>query len=263
MRTSNKILIGFLILIFLVPVFVLVSFNSKIRKGEFTVVKSEQYEGADSRSGSFKPYKVVKIIAPPGNVLQVNLQHADTLHYGYHITSLDSVKVYNLADTLFIQYLGQPRANRSHTNEERFEDQFQPSRLHLDVQLPSVENLIIDNADVKVSTMDARGGNINAEIYGSGSLKIGETGNKDRDEKGGVKEETWQLQQLSVKNSGAELSVGKNVNIRVLKLDATGSAVIGIEDGAVIETMLGNLSDSSSVNANWKYVRRLALLTNN
>ena len=41
MRTSNKILLGYLILIFLIPVLILMSFNTKIKNGRYTVEKQE------------------------------------------------------------------------------------------------------------------------------------------------------------------------------------------------------------------------------
>ena len=106
MNTSNKILAGFLICVFLVPVFVLLSFKSKINSSNFTVVKNESSTGANFRSGSFKPYRVVKLIGPGGRALKCNLQYADSLYYSYTINdSQDSIRVYNLADTLFIQYI--------------------------------------------------------------------------------------------------------------------------------------------------------------
>ena len=63
MNTSNKILTGFLLLVFLVPVFVLLSFKSKVRSGQFTVVKNEQYKSANFREGDFQSYKVVKLVS--------------------------------------------------------------------------------------------------------------------------------------------------------------------------------------------------------
>src|SRR5688572_29102121 len=105
MRTSNKILVGFLVVIFLVPLFMLMSFNSKIKKGQFTVVKNKRYESVDFRGGSFKPYKVIKIVAPGSKALKVNLQNSGSMSYNYNITSGDSVKVYNVADTLVVQYI--------------------------------------------------------------------------------------------------------------------------------------------------------------
>ena len=84
MKTSNKILMGFIIVVFLIPVFILMSFNSKIKKGQFTVVKREIYEGGNSRSGTIKPYRVVKIVGPGfPEAFSCNLIPAEAASYSY------------------------------------------------------------------------------------------------------------------------------------------------------------------------------------
>src|SRR5262245_57901898 len=99
MKTSNKILLGFLVIIFLIPPFLLMSFNGQIKNGRYKIVKVEG-QGSNFRSGNFKPYKVVKLVSPAGRVLKVNLQHSDSLYYGYYeIGYGDSVRVYNEGDT--------------------------------------------------------------------------------------------------------------------------------------------------------------------
>jgi hypothetical protein len=176
MNTSNKILIGFLIVIFLVPVFMLLSFNSKIKSGQFTVVKNEQPVGADFRSGNFKPYKVVKLVAPPGRALKCDLQYSDSLYYSYNINySRDSVRVYNLADTLFIQYI-------SRTAQKDNTDVYSDNDLYVEIKLPSVEQLIVNNAEATISPMNASAAKtMLVEVYGTGLLNVGSTNDDTND----------------------------------------------------------------------------------
>jgi hypothetical protein len=256
MNTSNKILTGFLIVIFLVPVFILLSFNSKIRNGQFTVVKNEQSKGANFRNGNFKPYKVVKLVSPPGRALKCNLQYADSLYYSYNMNdSQDSIRVYNLADTLFIQYISR-KAQKDNT------DMYNDNELYVEVKLPSVEQLVVNNAEAIISDMNASvAKNMLVEVYGTGLLNVGAT-----DENANNTTESkipYTIDRLSVKSANGEMALGKNVHIGQLMIQADGTSTINIKEGAAIDDIQGSLSDSSTVKASWKYVKRLAVLNKN
>ncbi|MEP7372385.1 MAG: hypothetical protein ABI675_03280 [Chitinophagaceae bacterium] len=255
MNTSNKILTGFLIVIFLVPVFILLSFNSKIRNGQFTVVKNEQSKGANFRNGNFKPYKVVKLVSPPGRALKCNLQYADSLYYSYNINnSQDSIRVYNLGDTLFIQYI---RRKEQKDNTDVYAD----NELYVEVKLPSVEQLVVNNAEAIISDMNASvTKNMLVEVYGTGMLNVGAMEGDDNDQTGKT---PYAIERLSFKSANGEVSFGKNVHIGQLMIQADGTSTINIEEGAAIDDIQGSLSDSCAVKASWKYVKRLAVLNKN
>lgn len=243
MKTSNKILTGFLVLIFLVPLLVLLSFKSKIRNGEFTTVNSQAFHSPYSRNGSFNPYKTVKVIGQAGNEFTVNIHRADTMSYNYHLYNNDSVKVYNDGDILMIRLAGSPRES----GDERDE-------INLDLKLPSLEHLIVENAEANVFFADSAK-NMEAEIYGSGRLNFGDK--RDNQGPSVAGKPAIRLPQLSIKSSGADLAIGQNLNVGLLKIETAGAATITIREGAVIDNIQGQLSDSSSVNANWKYVKKL------
>lgn len=251
MKTSNKILAGFFIVVFLVPVFMLMSFNRQIKKGQFTVVKQEMYEGADFRSGTFKPYKVIKIVGPAGRSMKCNLQYSDSLYYSYNnMDTQDSVMVYNAGDTVFIKYFS-PNA----TAQEN-------STIHLNLKLPAIQNLVVENAEV---TLDSPGAEANKdlaiEVNGTGLVNIGRTIDENDREHQTVHEFPYQVNQLSLKMKEGEVVLGNKVNIGQLNLRLDGAAGLTINDGAAIGEMQGSLSEESSVKASWKYVKRLAALT--
>jgi hypothetical protein len=258
MNTSNKILAGFILLVFLVPVFVLLSFKSKVRSGQFTEVKNEQYKSANFRDGNFQPYKVVKLISPEGRALKCNLQYSDSLYYSYNVNnSRDSVRVYNLADTLFIQYITRTTSTKDNT------DVYSPDELYVDVKLPSIEQLVVNNAEVTIANMNTEAGkSMLVEVYGTGLLKLGSTPGDNR----GImtdNKDLYTIDQLFFKSANGEISLGNNVSIGQLTINAEGTSTVTIKDGASIESVQGNLSDSSTVNASWKYVKKLAGLSNN
>ena len=256
MNTSNKILTGFLIVIFLVPVFILLSFNSKIKRGQFTVVKNEQYMGADFRSGSFKPYKVVRLDAPPGRALKCNLNYSDSLYYSYTINDFqDSIRLYNLADTLFIQYI-------SMTTGKDNTGVYADNDLAVDVKLPSIERLVVNNAEATIQSKNGAGNkNLLVELYGTGILNVGKAVEDNNDT--AENKVPFAIDQLSIRAINGEVVFGSNVNIRQLILHANGNSVVTIKEGAAISDVQGSLSDSSIVNASWKYVKKLAFLNKN
>ena len=256
MNTSNKILTGFLIVVFLVPVFVLVSFRSKIRSGKFTVVKNEKYISENFRSGNFKTYKVIKLVSPAGRALKCNLQYADSLYYSYNVNdSRDSIRVYNLADTLFIQYI-------SKTAQKDKTVVYSQDELYVDVKLPSIEELVVNNAEATISGMNAVvSKNMTVELYGTGLLNIGSKTPDDGDT--GQSNISYTIDQLLLRSANGEMSLGKNVHIGQMIIQADGTSVVNIEDGAEIDHIQGNLSDSSTVNASWKYVKKLTDLNKN
>src|SRR5438128_12559941 len=102
MKTSNKILLGLLVVVFTVP-FLLASYlKSKMKKGEYTVEKYENSGNKENiRSGSFTAFKVVKVVAPVPDLLTCHLKQSVNMNYSYYNdNSKDSVMVFTNNDTL-------------------------------------------------------------------------------------------------------------------------------------------------------------------
>jgi hypothetical protein len=170
--------------------------------------------------------------------------------------SRDSVRVYNLADTLFIQYFNKT-APKDNT------DVYSHDELYVDIKLPSIEQLVVNNAEVTISNMNTEiAKSMLVEVYGTGLLNLGSTHNEDN----GTATENkdfYAIDHLSFKSANGEISLGKNVHISQLTIHTEGTSVVNIKEGAAIDNVQGNLSDSSTVNASWKYVKKLAALNKN
>jgi hypothetical protein len=251
MKTSNKILIGFLAIVFLIPVLAIMSFKSKIRKGQFTI-ESQEGQGSNFRSGTFAAYKVIRFVSPGNRLLKVNIKQSDSLYYSYHMMGGDdSIRITNVGDTLLIHYGG--RAATMNNGQ---------SELRLSLKLPSIAQLVIDNADITLDSLNAQTQTgITATVMNAGRLKIG-TLIEERIHQN-ITEEIdypYSLQTLAVNLDGGELLLGSKTNIQRLSLDARGPSVVTIKDGATIGETTGSLSGESAVRANWKYIKRLAAL---
>jgi hypothetical protein len=250
MKTSNKILVGFLAVVFLIPLMMIMSFKRKIAKGQFTVQLQDQ-QGSSFRNGHFAAYKVVKIVSPGDGLLKVMLKESDSLYYDYHKMGDDSIRISNIGDTLLIKYDARKTGSVGDM-----------SRLHLNLKLPFVSQLVIENADITVDSVDIKTPHsITASISNKGRLQIGtftrEFKYEDRTEEVNF---PVSLQTLTVNMIGGELILGSKTNLQQLKLNAEGASILTIKDGASVQETTGSLSGESSVNANWRYVKSLATM---
>ncbi len=242
MRTSNKILLGFFATAFLIPLFILMSFRSMIKKGQFVAMKDEQYNGGNHRSGFLKPYKVIKLVSSGGRLLKCNLQYSDSAYYDYY-NATDSVRIYQQADTVFVKYINVSGENGGH---EQFRDE-----LSVTLKLPSITNVVVENAEATIlpGADTTAYGDLYAEVYGDGLLRIG------------AKQTLQKTNKLALKTNDGEVVFGKSTQIDELSLDVNGSTSVIIEEGAAIDNIKGNISDSSSIKANWKYLKKFLPLT--
>ena len=99
------------------------------------------------------------------------------------------------------------------------------------------------------------------EVYGTGLFNLGFV-DEDSTEKANDMI-SCTIDQLSLKSANGEMTLGKNVHIGQLMIQAEGTSTVNIREGAAVGDVQGTLSDSSTVNASWKYVKKLAALGKN
>jgi hypothetical protein len=270
MNTSNKILVGFIIVIFLIPVFILMSFNSKIKKGQFTIVKNGIYEGSNSRSGTIKPYQVVKIVGPSGfpGIFSCNLIPDKAASYSYQsYNDQDSIKIEQVNDTLLMTYVNTRYQPDNNTNSVEF------THISLDLHLPVITNVIVEGADLNIDSMDlAANPEIFFDLRGKASLNLSKNGtstfhSEHLIQPGGqfkgsvVKTNTGMFNKINVKAASANFTIGPYSTIKELNLQIDGASKVNVTDDSHIDQLSGFISDSCIVEANWKNIRRLASLT--
>ena len=85
MKTSSKILTGFFIIVFLVPVAMFMAFKRKIDKGQYTLVRNDSFQSMNSRKGDIASFKVIKLVGAKGNNLKVNLSVVIEIQNGSHL----------------------------------------------------------------------------------------------------------------------------------------------------------------------------------
>lgn len=245
MNKSNKILIGFFLIVFLIPVLMVMAFKSKIRNGDYVIVNRDEFSRGHWNTGRLKAPRVIKLSGTPGNALKVNVSYSDRAGYSFAADFRDSVRIHESRDTVFINYNFIGDRPDDVANAEQW----------LDLSIPAPEHLIMDNVEVNLLSLDSSGTkSMTLEMRGTTKVYMGlsEENNFNRHRISPVR-----LDQLSVKMDNAGLYLGKNINIRQMNIDASGSSTISINKEVVIGEIRGTLSDSSSVDASWNYLKKL------
>lgn len=167
MKTSNKILLGLIAVVFTVPLLLAAALQSKIKKGDYTVEKYDNAQPQKFTSGSFTAANVVKVIAPNPDLLTCHLKVTDTMSYNYYKgDSNDSVKVFTGNDTLYVMYIaGQKKANKNENSNN--------GHLEINVNLPAFNNVIVDGAEVILDSLAASSGTLSVTLKNKGVIKDG------------------------------------------------------------------------------------------
>lgn len=260
MKTSNKILLAFLIIVFATPVFIFMSFRTKIKKGEFTV--TETYNNKYSHTGVVAPFKVVKVegLGTPG-VLSCHLIPADSSWYAYNnYSNTDSIKVEQQGDTLVLKYIdGDVQVNNGTV--------VRTEQIHLKIDLyaPVLNNIVVDGASVHLDTVNAfLAGEMHFDLRNNAHLSLGTNGQVITTQVNGstiIQNSSALFNKLIINASSSRVELGQFAKINDLHMQLQGTSTVSVHNNSQIDQLNGFLSDSSTVEANWKNVRRLAALT--
>jgi len=273
MKTSNKILLGFFMLIFAAPVLLFMGFRSKIKKGEFTVTRTDA-NGQFTRKGAIKPYKVVKVAGPfMPEVFSCYIIPAGTASYAYTNYGYDdSINLQQKGDTLLVTY--------EHVNLSTNNNSDSYTNLSVNLYLPEINNVIIQGAGVFIDSMNAR---TDTAVYFSlkkwAKLTLGKFGSSTTvsaavTENPGnsvpdsiinrllsTEKSTGRFNKLNIIATDSYVDFGMHAWMKDLNLNLHGNSTIELNGNSRIEQLTGFISDSASVKANWKNIRKLATLT--
>ncbi len=261
MRTSNRILFTLLVVIFSTPLFLFMAFKTMIKNGEYTTVENNP---GNYQTRSFSnDLKVLKLVGPDNQVLTCNLIPADTSSYSEeNYYGQDSIKVEQRGDTLVVRYVD-VKENENSANTEQIHRK-------IDIRSNSFNTIVAAGATIN---MDAVNTTANPDIYfdlkNNARLQLGKTGTTEMN----TFEQTEQpddtvanptsgiFKKLFINAHASNISIEKSANIGELNMQIQGLSIININNDSKIGHLSGSISDSSTVNANWQNVRKLAALT--
>jgi hypothetical protein len=270
MKTSNQLFIAFLLLVFATPLLLALNLKNKIKNQEYVqLINAGNNSGDGNIHGSFGSYKVLKLVSPVKGVFACRLRPSKTASYDYRNylytgdpntypeDSKDKVRIYNSADTLYMEYI--PHSSKSNqANNTNFW-----VNIEVNANLPSFEKLEIKGATAIIDSLPDALQSMEITLLDGGQLKMGEGGSKEEMVTPTEKTLTrisCKVADLAVHATGSEVSFGPYFLATHLQLNMSGASTLSVKE-AIINKVDGILSDSITVNASWKYLRQLAPLT--
>lgn len=248
MRTSNKILIAFFLVVFLIPLLMLMSFSNMIKNGKSTPAKDRSIASTSYRNGEVKPARFIKLLAPEGTRMRCNLHFAGKAAFSYNKDGQDSLKISNAADTLLIEYVAVEK------RKLQAGDEF--SGIHIELNHPGFNHLLAQNTAVWVySTDTAAVGDLQIDLSNGGAFNAGAVENRF----GEPMQNTPVLNfgKLMVRSENGKIALGPRFQAAQVDLRVSGTSKVSLHESAAIGELSGSISDSSLLDASWKHVKKL------
>jgi hypothetical protein len=224
MKTSNKILLGLLVVVFAVPLLLAASLKSKIKNGIYTVEKRENYRNLKVTNGSFDSFKAVKVISPKPEYLKCFLKASSEMNFNYtKENGTDSVIVSTINDTLVIRYIS--LGNQDEKKSSRDWD----NSIAVKVNLPAFNNLIVDGAVVIIDSFPASTNNMSVVIKNRGELKDASSKKVNKDEDISKAIVPVKAEKRSYYNAiDKKVEVARNIQVKAMQLDVKELLVYGL-----------------------------------
>jgi hypothetical protein len=186
---------------------------------------------------------------------------ADSSWYAYNNYSnvdSDSIKVEQLGDTLVLKYIdADVQVNNGTVRSEQI-------HLSIDLHAPAFNNIVVEGATVGIDSVNSTLSAIHFDLRNNAHLSLGTNGQVKTTQvnQTTVTEMSSALfNKLIINASSSRVELGQFAKINDLHMQLQGTSTVSVHNNSQIDQLNGFLSDSSTVEANWKNVRRLAALT--
>lgn len=259
MKTSNKLLLILVALIITVPLLMMASFQSAISSNKFVV---KNYNGAEaSPVKQLMPFSVLKIETNvPGNFEGVNhllscvIKKGKTYSYklfDFNAENSDSISVSYKGDTLVFAYANQlENVKREDYN----------TKYRLEITMPRSIPVIINKATVAADVEDAFfvDEKSNFTLANNASLIInGKNKEANYMYDSSVSKPVILVPGYTIQAADSKITFNGNMQIKNMNVSLMGASNFQLEEGVVVDTLYGNISDKSVISAPYNYIKKL------
>lgn len=250
MKTSNKLLIALVLLIFSVPLILMMGFKSAVKHNRYVVKSDNGYEVSESKEvKSFAAIKFNGVIESNATRLTAFIRYGDKYSYlmrNYDPANpeegrTDSCRIRVVDDTLLIEYTPRLLDKVNETNYSY--------GIEIDITVPHSVPVIANATNISIDSSAAALGAMNFELS-AGSLDIKSLA-KER------KSQPVVFQAIAVNAHHASINIDDQIKIKNLKVDLNGRSDINFRESTSIDTISGHISDASFFNAPHKYSKFL------
>lgn len=253
MKTSNKLLLAFVIAALISPFILLFGFRKVFKEDKYTL---ENYQFGKAQRQALKPYKVVKIVQ--GGFTNFNDVFVCSIipsnDAGFEIPDDFTGKgfsVKNSGDTLLIQ-------NISSTKENGIVEINSIENLKMRLFLPDMSNIIVSGATILIDTVDAvKNHEINIHLTGQSKLELGRPDNdfsvmayyysRPYEPTSFLQDTFPVVKNLNIAGEDTRVAFGNTIRVNHLQLQLKNSK-INIQPGVKIDTIQGQIDKGTVLN---------------
>lgn len=238
MKTSNKILLGFLAVLVLMPLLMLMGFRNMISNKNFSTEKYE-WVGASNRAKEIKAATTIVLLSPAGSNFRCYFHYADKPGYetsDYHFS--DSLDIRQQGDTLYFSFITPKTATDENGD--------QPS-MNLTVGMPAFRSIVADRSVIILDSLPLDQ-SIQLNLKNDASLELG----KDEDNAS-----LYSYGPLFVTAENSAVHVQRIGKYSSLAVSLSGTSLLKMAKEVSFEKFEGNASSLSQVEGPFKLVNLL------
>ncbi|WP_290796107.1 hypothetical protein [Flavihumibacter sp. UBA7668] len=237
MKTSNKILLGMVVFLVLIPASILVALSIKVKNGDYTIKMSE-WEQLARTAKPITNTGFMKIATPATTKLECTIRYSDSIYYRKHGSNHDSLQVEKSGDTLYFTVISRDPKSEGTDKHEMF----------LDIFMPFKGLLMLDGAGVTLDSVAADAA-ITVDMTNNSTLNLGQS---NPDNKKIIK-----FSSLFVKGDQSKLVLTDNTSIDSVSINLNGNSNLYFGKELSLGSISGAISAGTEVNGAAKWIYQL------
>lgn len=263
MKTSNKLLIGLVLLLFSFPLILMMGFKAAIKNDRYVVRSNTGYKVSEPEP--LKAFTAIKLNGIPFNNefgLKARIKYGDK--FSYRIKNYDEAnpeqgrtdncRVSWAGDTLVVDY-----------NLKAVVKANEPSffyGIEMDITLPRAVPVIAGGTTVTIDSSAVALGAMSFQLSNEAQLGVDGVVTTPREGTGvDLHKESVVYQtvfpDIAINANNASVRIGDHVHIKNLKLDLNGKSTINFSEAVAIDTLSGHISEASFFNAPYRFSKFL------
>ncbi|GAO44807.1 hypothetical protein [Flavihumibacter petaseus] len=233
MKNSNRILIGFVLFIVLVPLMMLAGFISKIKSNNFT---TENFNNPKREVTKLEPANYVVVKSYREGTCNIGYA-AQPQYYQYYQAPGDTLDIHRAGDTLVFEWKHKPGTPEVDNGEG----------VSMDIDLPLVSLLVADGLTISVDSLSPEKPS-DILLQHDAGLVLGNEYDHETIAKYG---------QVKVTARNSKVKIQSKSEIAGLQLNLEGESAVEIDPKATVGEVSGTISEMTVVNAPYRIISRL------
>lgn len=260
MKTSNKLLMLLLVLLFSIPLVMIMGWKAAIKENRYVVKNINGTNGnAFKETGRFKAIKMNGGLQRD-KPLKCDIRYGDK--YGYAFKNYDpqifeegrsdSCTVALAGDTLVINY-------NIKTNEALKANNYYYG-VGVEITIPETIPIVANAAMVNLDSSAARFSSLNFVLANKAELNINgniypRTVTKEGNQYAVIPESIFP--EIVIDATTSQINLNANSSVKKLQLSLKGQSRVNFDEKSAVDTLSGSISDESVFNAPYNLVKKL------